>query len=82
MLIALLNTLDQELAALNDAGSRAELNARLMNHSTWLLDRKVHVHGPLACSGVTAGLDANGMLLVKTGEGLRTITTGGIRNAS
>ena len=26
--------------------------------------RKVEVHGPQACTGVTAGLDENGFLLV------------------
>lgn len=82
LLIALLTALDKELANLNNLSSRAELNTRLLQHSTWLNGRMVHVHGPLACTGLTAGLDANGLLLVETGDGLLTITTGGIRDAS
>ena len=37
------------------------------------------MHGPQACTGVTAGLDKNGFLLVRTGNGIVTVQTGGIR---
>jgi hypothetical protein len=40
------------------------------------------VHGPQACTGVTAGLDANGFLLVDTDAGRVTVQTGGLRDAT
>jgi BirA family biotin operon repressor/biotin-[acetyl-CoA-carboxylase] ligase len=49
--------------------------------STWIAGRRVHVHGPQACTGVTAGLDENGFLLVRTAAGLVTVQTGGLRAA-
>ena len=42
---------------------------------------QVEVHGPQACTGVTAGLDEHGFLLVRTDDGLVTVQTGGIRAA-
>lgn len=80
-LIALLIALDHELTLLAGAGSLDKLRDRLLRHSTWLSGRKVDVHGPQACTGITAGVNAQGMLLIETSEGLRTITTGGIRMA-
>ncbi len=82
LLIVLLIALDKELAALSHPTSRITLRTLLLQHSTWLSGRMVHVHGPHTCTGQTAGLDENGMLLIETSEGLRTITTGGIRAAS
>jgi len=41
----------------------------------------VEVHGPQACVGVTAGLDRNGFLLVRTDSAVVTVQTGGIRAA-
>jgi BirA family biotin operon repressor/biotin-[acetyl-CoA-carboxylase] ligase len=41
--------------------------------------RRVEVHGPQACNGVTAGLDENGFLRVETAEGLVIVQTGGLR---
>ena len=35
------------------------------------------MHGPQACQGITAGLDANGFLRVETADGLVTVQTGG-----
>jgi BirA family biotin operon repressor/biotin-[acetyl-CoA-carboxylase] ligase len=55
--------------------------ARVERVSTWVYGRRVEVHGPQACVGVTAGLDANGFLLVRTPEKIVTIQTGGIRAA-
>jgi len=42
--------------------------------------RKVEVHGPQPCTGVTAGLDENGFLRVTTEAGLVTVQTGGLRD--
>jgi BirA family biotin operon repressor/biotin-[acetyl-CoA-carboxylase] ligase len=39
----------------------------------------VEVHGPQACSGMTAGLDGSGFLRVETATGLVTVRTGGLR---
>jgi BirA family biotin operon repressor/biotin-[acetyl-CoA-carboxylase] ligase len=49
--------------------------------SMWVRGRRVEVHGPQACIGVTAGLDKHGFLLVRTADGLITVRTGGIRDA-
>jgi len=55
--------------------------ARVAQASTWVWGRHVDVHGPQACTGVTAGLDADGFLLVQTDSGIVTVQTGGIRAA-
>ncbi|MGA3263861.1 MAG: biotin--[acetyl-CoA-carboxylase] ligase, partial [Terracidiphilus sp.] len=53
---------------------------RVEQASTWVRGKQVQVHGPQACTGVTAGLDEHGFLLVRTAGGLVTVQTGGIRN--
>ncbi len=78
LLVSLLKSLEKETLAL--AGDAAEaIPARISQASTWINGRHVEVHGPQACSGVTAGLDQNGFLLVRTPSGLVTVQTGGIR---
>ena len=52
--------------------------ARVEQASTWIRGRNVEVHGPQACTGVTAGLDENGFLRVETADGLVTVQTGGL----
>lgn len=79
LLIALLEALDRETSALLDPAAIQMIPARLEQASTWIQGRKVEVHGPQSCSGVTAGLDENGFLLVRTADGLITVQTGGIR---
>lgn len=81
LLIALLKSLQHETAGMHDAALNAKIPARVMRVSSWLWDRRVEVHGPQACRGITAGLDENGFLLVKTADGLVTVQTGGIRAA-
>ena len=49
--------------------------------STWIRGKRVHVHGPQACSGVTAGLDWHGFLRVQTETGIVSVRTGGLRAA-
>jgi hypothetical protein len=51
------------------------------NSARQVCGRSVHVHGPQACTGVTAGLDENGFLLVRTAGGMVTVQTGGLRAA-
>lgn len=81
LLIALLKSLQQETSELDDAAMVALIPARVAHASTWLWDRRVEVHGPQACVGFTAGLDAHGFLLVRTDSGVVTVQTGGIRAA-
>jgi len=80
LLVALLENFAHEAERLLDAEAAATIPARLAAASSWMSKRRVAVHGPQACEGVTVGLDANGFLLVKTGDGrVVTIQTGGIR---
>ena len=81
LLIALLKSLQQEVWGLYDSVIVAAIPARVALMSTWIWNRRVEVHGPQACVGVTAGLDANGFLLVRTHRGIVTVQTGGIRAA-
>jgi BirA family biotin operon repressor/biotin-[acetyl-CoA-carboxylase] ligase len=81
LLIALLESLQEETSMLHDRAVLKAIPARVAQMSTWLWNRKVEVHGPQACRGITRGLDANGFLLVQTQEGLVTVQTGGIRDA-
>lgn len=79
LLVALLKSLEREAAGLADAHAASSIPARVEAASTWARGRNVAVHGPQACSGVTAGLDENGFLRVATAAGLVTVRTGGIR---
>jgi BirA family biotin operon repressor/biotin-[acetyl-CoA-carboxylase] ligase len=81
LLIALLESLEREAQGLADPAAGVTIPARVEQASTWISGRKVEVHGPQACTGVTAGLDENGFLLVRTENGLVTVQTGGIRAA-
>ena len=79
LLVALLKSLQQETLALENPNAATEIVARVEKASTWIRGRKVEVHGPQACTGVTAGLDENGFLRVTTANGLVTVQTGGLR---
>lgn len=81
LLVALLHALHEELGALRSQQALATIPARIAAISSWVEGRRVTVHGPQACTGVTAGLDARGFLRVRTAEGVVTVTTGGLRNA-
>jgi BirA family biotin operon repressor/biotin-[acetyl-CoA-carboxylase] ligase len=81
LLVALLESLEQETTTLGDPAVIAGIPARVAQGSTWLWGRRVDVHGPQACTGVTAGLDENGFLRVQTADGMVTVQTGGIRAA-
>jgi len=77
--VALLKSLEREVVALEEEGSAHSICTRIERVSTWVRDRIVEVHGPQACTGVTAGLDEHGFLLVHTDAGMVTVQTGGIR---
>ena len=79
LLIALLKNFEREAARLLDDESAVEIPRRLSAASSWISGKRVAVHGPQACEGTSAGLDANGFLLVRTESGMVTVQTGGMR---
>lgn len=81
LLVCLLKSLEHETRALENEDAAHTIPARVAAASTWVRGRSVEVHGPQPCAGVTAGLDANGFLLIETAEGIMTVRTGGIRAA-
>jgi len=81
LLVSLLKSLEREALALLDPAAGKTITQRVEQASTWVRGRRVEVHGPQACAGVTAGLDEYGFLLVRTATGLVTVQTGGIRAA-
>lgn len=82
LLIALLESLQHEVQALLDPAAALAIPARVEQTSTWVHGRQVSVHGPQACQGVTAGLDEDGFLLVRTAAGIVRVQTGGLRAES
>jgi len=82
LLLSLLKSLQCEALGLLDSAAAEDIPRRLNLASTWMIGREVEVHGPQACTGVTAGLDQNGFLHVQTDSGLVTVQTGGIRAVS
>jgi BirA family transcriptional regulator, biotin operon repressor / biotin---[acetyl-CoA-carboxylase] ligase len=82
LLIALLKSLEREIHVLQEADAGKTIPARVAQASTWVDGRLVEVHGPQACTGVTAGLDEDGFLLVRTSSGTVKVRTGGIRAAT
>jgi len=82
LLVALLKGLEREVDALAEVGALETILRRVERASTWIAGRRVEVHGPQACVGVTEGLDGNGFLQVRTDAGLVTVQTGGLRAAN
>jgi len=80
LLTALLKSLEQECSALADTETALAIPKHAEQRSTWMGGRRVEVHGPQACSGVTDGLDDNGFLRVRTASGIVTVQTGGLRD--
>jgi BirA family biotin operon repressor/biotin-[acetyl-CoA-carboxylase] ligase len=85
ILIALLRALDREVIALTampDPGpAAASIRERLEAGSSWIRGKRVRIEEAGGIAGTTDGLDARGFLLVRTGEGLRTVFSGGVREA-
>ena len=79
--IALLRALDLELSHLEDNSTNATpLLARFAQRSTWVRGKRVHVPEQQGYTGVTAGLDSRGFLLVHADDGTqRTVLSGGVR---
>lgn len=83
LLIALLQSLDCEVAALAAASEQQTyaqaMRRRLEAASTWVRGKHVRVDEGESFRGTTEGLDPRGFLLVRTAEGLRTVYSGGVR---
>jgi BirA family biotin operon repressor/biotin-[acetyl-CoA-carboxylase] ligase len=85
LLITFLRELDRELDALDreNAGLREGpgLLERFAAASSWVFGKRVRVPEEGGYTGVTAGLDARGFLLVEDESGrMRTVLSGGVRD--
>jgi BirA family biotin operon repressor/biotin-[acetyl-CoA-carboxylase] ligase len=87
LIVALLTALDREIAQLEAASAEhhtaPDLLARFTAASTWVTGKRVRIQptdtGP-SYTGITAGLDPQGFLLVRSDDGqLRTVLSGGVR---
>jgi BirA family biotin operon repressor/biotin-[acetyl-CoA-carboxylase] ligase len=85
LLLALLQSLETELAALTapaDLQAAAQsIRNRLERSSTWIRGKRVRVDEGDGFTGATEGLDPRGFLQVRTPQGLRTVFSGGVREA-
>jgi BirA family biotin operon repressor/biotin-[acetyl-CoA-carboxylase] ligase len=85
LLIALLREMNAELACLMEprqfSSATHRILARMEAHSTWIRGKRVTVEEGGGYTGVTAGLNSLGFLQVETGNGLRTVLSGGVREA-
>ena len=79
LLIALLKSLEREASQLSKTDAGETIPARVAQASTWVKGRRVAIHGPQECTGVSAGLDESGFLRVETQGGIVTVRTGGMR---
>jgi BirA family biotin operon repressor/biotin-[acetyl-CoA-carboxylase] ligase len=77
---ALLRALDREYRELNETGRCEGLYRRFEEASSYARGLRVHVDEGAGYAGVTEGLDARGLLLVRADDGtLRTVLSGGVR---
>ncbi len=82
LLLALLQSLDRELAALADPHAAAQsIRTRFEQSSSWIRNKRVRVDEGDGFTGITEGLDPRGFLQVRTPAGLRTVLSGGVREA-
>ena len=81
LLIALLRALDFELTQLES--KEPNLLQRFAAASTWVRGKRVRVPEQGGYTGITAGLDPRGFLLVNADDGTqRTVLSGGVRDES
>ena len=74
-----LQALEAEISGTLPSATQTLLN-RFAQSSTWVHGKSVHVGEGEGYTGVTAGLDPRGFLLVRTSDGtLRTVLSGGVR---
>jgi BirA family biotin operon repressor/biotin-[acetyl-CoA-carboxylase] ligase len=81
LLVALLKSLERETRGLETPEAATSIPPRIERASSWVRGRRVEVHGPQACHGLTDGLDEFGFLRVRTDTGVVQVRTGGIRAA-
>jgi BirA family biotin operon repressor/biotin-[acetyl-CoA-carboxylase] ligase len=82
LLIALLQALERELQLLTQTGG-SNLLDRFAAASTWAKGKRVRVEENGGYTGVTAGLDIRGFLLVEGDDGAKhTVLSGGVREQS
>lgn len=85
LLLALLQSLDRELTALTvspiPSATTERIRKRLERQSSWIRGKRVRVEEGEPFLGVTEGLDPRGFLQVRTSDGLRTVLSGGVREA-
>ncbi len=83
VLVAVLRAFDAAYRPLRQSGVErpsGDLLQRLSVMSSWIRGKHVEVPEQGGYSGVTAGLDERGFLLVETETGLRTVMSGGVRS--
>ena len=85
LLMALLHAVHREVDALTASRNldvaAASILERLGRCSSWVRGKQVTVEEDGGYSGVTEGLDARGFLRVRTADGVRTVFSGGVREA-
>lgn len=86
LITALLQSLHRETIALTSSLTASEaavsIPERVEKVSSWIRGKRVVVEEAESFSGVTAGLDARGFLLVRTSDGVRTVYSGGVREVN
>jgi BirA family biotin operon repressor/biotin-[acetyl-CoA-carboxylase] ligase len=82
LLVALLRNVDREISRLTTENLdtvTADIRERLTAGSSWIKGKQVVVTESDTFAGITDGLDSRGFLRVRTGEGVRTVLSGGVR---
>ena len=83
LLVAVLEALNAELDVLIKPTTFSEaargILRRIEQNSTWIRGKQVFVEEGEGYTGITAGLDSNGFLRVRTPAGVRTVLSGGVR---
>jgi BirA family biotin operon repressor/biotin-[acetyl-CoA-carboxylase] ligase len=81
LISALLRALDREQAALHSGlgAARENILRRFEKYSSYCCGCAVAVEEDGGYEGVTRGLDDRGFLRVETGQGMRTVLSGGVR---
>jgi BirA family biotin operon repressor/biotin-[acetyl-CoA-carboxylase] ligase len=89
LLLALLESLESEVDALTRSPdvrvAASSVRERITRSSTWIRGKRVRVDetasGGEGFAGTTDGLDERGFLKVRTADGVRTLLSGGVREA-
>jgi BirA family biotin operon repressor/biotin-[acetyl-CoA-carboxylase] ligase len=82
LLVAVLRNVDREISRLTTENLdivTADIRERLTAGSSWIKGKQVVVTESDTFAGITDGLDSRGFLRVRTGDGVRTVLSGGVR---